>query len=188
MKTFLLVPLIFLTACATTKPQVALRPQQPPSPTDSLRYSEMIRTYHIGRYVDPGDELVMNEQHDIYRVEENIRWNLQSLRTATLERAAVSTAQTVASRDAAFSPVPVNDDILAEVNSQRIATAQIMAESKILTAALQQLQNSLPDARKNELATANLRATVEGLKKRLDALETTNPSPCSTTNEPPFAP
>ena len=181
MKLFYFIPLIFLTACSTT-PKLTLRPQTPPPPaTDSLRYPELVRAYHFGRYVDPNDGLVMHEQHVAYRVEENARWNLHPKQTG-------SDVFPSSLHDAAFAPAPVNDAILAEVNSQKIATMQIMAQARILSAALQQLEQALQDAKKNEQATANLRVVVDGLKKRLDALESAPAQPpimpLSTTNAP----
>lgn len=182
MKTFYFIPLMFLTACSTT-PKLTLRPQSPPPAADNsaVRYPEVVRAYHFGRYVDPDDDLVMHDQHTVYRVEENTRWNLHPA-------SAGGAVQFTPPRDAAFAPAPVNDAILAEVNSQRLATAQIMAESKILAAALQQLQKALQDTRKNEQATVNLRITVDALKKQLDALEAAQAQPLTepiaTTNEP----
>jgi hypothetical protein len=183
MKTFYFIPLLFLTACSTA-PKLALRPQSPPPAADNsaVRYPEIVRAYHFGRYVDPNDDLVMHEQHTVYRVEENTLWNFHPA------PAGGSAAQFMPPRNAAFAPAPVNDSILAEVNSQRLATSQIVAESKILAAALHQLEIALQDTRKNEQATANLRITVDSLKKQLDALETAQAQPLtepiSTTNEP----
>ena len=182
MKIFYFIPLIFLTACSTA-PKLTLRPQQPPPPpgdNSAVRYPEVVRAYHLGRYVDPNDDLVMHEEHVVYRVEQNTRWNFHSDKT---DFSAVPVA-----RDAAFSPVPVNDAILAEVNSQRLATVQIMMQARILSAALTQFQNALQQAKTNFQETAGLRVTVNAMKLRLDALETaqTQPpmKPISTTNEP----
>ena len=98
MKAIYFIPLIFLSACSTT-PKLTLRPQSPPpAATDSLRYPELVRAYHFGRYVDPNDGLVMHEQHVVYRVEENTRWNLHPGATATLSPAFSGP------RDAAFAP------------------------------------------------------------------------------------
>ena len=78
MKTFYFIPLMFLTACSTA-PKLALRPQSPPPAADNsaVRYPEVVRAYHVGRYADPNDDLVMHEQHVVYRVEENTRWDLR---------------------------------------------------------------------------------------------------------------
>jgi hypothetical protein len=180
MKTLYLVPLIFLTACSTT-PKLVLRPQQPPPMADdsNIRYPEVIHAYHVGRYADPNDDLVMHEQHVVYRVEENTRWDFHP-------GAICGNAASSIPRDAAFSPAPVNDAILAEVNSQRLATAQIMVQARTLSSALMQFQSALQQTKTNLQQTAALRATVGEIKQRLDALETAQGQPpsLSTTNEP----
>ncbi|MGA9450276.1 MAG: hypothetical protein WBW41_02915 [Verrucomicrobiia bacterium] len=168
MKPYYLIPLIFLPACSTA-PKVTLQPEPPAAATDdsAIRYPEAVRAYYVGRYVDPNDDLVMHEQHVVYRVEENTRWNFHPGPVDGV----VPTPPLA--RDAAFSPVPVNDDILAQVNSQRIATAEIMAQARMLSAALAQFQAALQQTKSNLQATAAMRVTLIQMKKRLDALETT---------------
>ncbi len=185
MKPFHLIPLIFLTACSTT-PKLTLQSQPPPPTADNsaVRYPEIINAYHIGRYVDPNDDLVMHEQHVVYRVEDNTRWNFHPGPVDGIVPALPP------ARDAAFSPAPVNDAILAEVNSQRIATAQIMAQARILSSALAQVQITLLETKTNLQATASLRATLSEMKKRIDALEAAQaqsspPIIAPATNEPP---
>ncbi len=185
MKPFHLIPLIFLTACSTT-PRLTLQPQPPATTTEdsAVRYPEVVRAYHIGRYVDPDDDLVMHEQHVVYRVEENTRWNFHPGSADGLVLASPPT------QDAAFSPVPVNDNILAEVNSQRIATAEIMAQARVLSAALAQFETALQQTKTNLQETAVLRAAVIEMNQRFDALETAQkqePAPdlSAPTNEPP---
>jgi hypothetical protein len=182
MKMLPLIPLLFLSACSTA-PRLALRPQQLPVTTDNsaVRYPEVVRAYHFGRYVDPNDDLVMHEQHVVYRVEENTRWNFHPGPVGGNVPASPA-------RDAAFAPAPVNDAILAEVNSQKLATVQIMMEARTLSAALAQFQSALQQTRTNLQQTVALRASVIEMKKRLDTLETAQaqplPAPNSTTNEP----
>jgi len=165
MKTLCFIPLIFLAACSTA-PRLTLRPQSPPPAADNatVRYPEVVRAYHVGRYADPNDDLVMHEQHVVYRVEENTRWDLHP---ANIGSTAFS-----APRDAAFSPTPVNDEVLAQVNAQRLATVQIMLEARTLSSALAQFQAALQQTRTNLQETAVLRASVIQMKRRLDALET----------------
>ncbi len=111
MKAYYLIPLLFLSACSTT-PKLVLRPQQPPATNaDGIRYPEVLHAYHVGRYADPNDDLIMHEQHVVYRVEENTRWDFHP-------GPADGNLPALPSRDAAFAPAPVNDAILAEVNSQ----------------------------------------------------------------------
>jgi uncharacterized protein YcfL len=181
MKTYYLIPLLFLSACSTT-PKLALRPQPSPVMDDSaVRYPEILHAYHIGRYADPNDDLIMHEQHVVYRVEENTRWNFHP-------GSVDGNLPVPPPRDAAFAPAPVNDAILAEVNSQRLATTQIMMQARTLTAALSQFQTALSQTKTNFQETVILRATVNDMKQRLAALETaqgqTPTPPISTTNEP----
>jgi hypothetical protein len=188
MKLFYFIPLLFLSACTTT-PKLALRPQQPPPSTENstIRYPEVVRAYHFGRYVDPNDDLVMHEEHTVYRVEENTRWDLHP---ATAGNHSFFPPPSEP-RDTAFSALPVNDAVLAEVNAQRLATVQIMTQARTLSAALAQFQTALQQAKTSLQETAVLRATVGDMKRRLDALESTSElqvqpmaSPISTTNEP----
>jgi hypothetical protein len=186
MKTFYFIPLLFLTACSTT-PKLTLRPQQPPSATDNsvVRYPEVLRAYHVGRYADPNDDLVMHEQHVLYRVEDNTRWNLHPGRPGC----AAAVPAVPPPRDAAFSPTPVNDAVLAEVNAQRLATFQIMTQARTLSSELAQVQAALQQVRTNLAEGAVLRVAVIQMKRRLDALEaaqTQSPPPTNfPTNEPP---
>jgi len=181
MKMFYLIPLLFLSACSTA-PKLTLRPQQPPPATDNstVRYPEVLHAYHVGRYADPNDDLIMHEQHIVYRVEENTRWNFHP-------GPVDGNLPAVPSRDAAFALAPVNDAILAEVISQKAATTQIMMQARTLSAALSQFQNALQQTRTNLQETVILRATVNQMKQRLNALESAQvQSPAtslSTTNE-----
>jgi hypothetical protein len=175
MKMIPLIPLLFLSACSTA-PRLALRPQQPPPAADdsAVRYPEVVRAYHFGRYVNPNDDLVMHEQHVVYRVEENTRWNFHPGPVG-------GNVPALPARDAAFAPAPVNDAILAEVNSQRLATAQIMVQARTLSSALMQFQSALQQTKSNLQQTAALRATVSDMKQRLDALEGPQGRPCATS-------
>ena len=181
MKTLHLIPLIFITSCSTV-PRLAMRPQQPPAThTDGIRYPEVLHAYHLGRYADPNDDSIMHEQHVVYRVEENSRWDLHP-------GSAEINPPAPPSHDAAYAPTPVNDAILAEVNSQRLATAQIMMQARILSAALARFQAALQQTKTNFQETAWLRLAVMTMQKRLDALaaaQTPPPPPTiSTTNGP----
>jgi len=179
MKPYYLIPLLLLSACSTT-PKLTLHPQQTPATSaDDVRYPEVLHAYHVGRYADPNDDLIMHEQHVVYRVEENTRWNFHP-------GPVDGNLPASPSRDAAFVPAPVNDDILAEVNSQRLATTQIMLQARTLSAALAQFQAALQQTKTNLQETVILRASVNQMKQRLDALESAQvQSPAaslSTTN------
>jgi hypothetical protein len=186
MKTLLLIPLLFLTACSTA-PKLMLRPRPAPAVVDNsvVRFPEIIRAYHVGRYADSNDDLVMHEQHVVYRVEGNTRWDLRRATTRPANVGSdVFSPTTSSPRDVAFSPTPVDDAVLAEVNAQRLATVQIMVQSRTLSAALAQFQASLQQARTNLQETALLRASLIEMKKRLDALEAGQVQPLLSPNSP----
>jgi hypothetical protein len=180
MKMFYLIPLLFLSACSTT-PRLVLQPQPQLLAADTVRYPEVLHAYHVGRYGDPNDDALMHEQHVVYRVEENTRWNFHP-------GPADGNLPAAPARDAAFSPVPVNDAILAEVNSQRLATTEIVMQARTLSMALAQFQTALSQTKTNLQETARLHVTVNEMQQRLDALATAQaqrPAPSiSTTNEP----
>jgi len=178
MKTYYLIPLLFLSACSTAT-KLTLRPQQPPAEISAIRYPEIVNAYHVGRYSDPNDDLVLHEQHVVYRVEENTRWDFHPGSVG-------GNFPVLPPRDAAFVPAPVNDVILAEVNSQRLATTQIMLQARTLSAALAQFQAALQQTKTNLQETARLRVTVIDMQKRIDALAAAPEQPSalsiSTTN------
>lgn len=170
MKLPYLIPILLLSACSTPRPsKVTVRPQEPPPAMDdsAVRYSEVLRAYHIGRYADPNHTRLMHESHTVYRVEVNSRWNLHP-------GANCSSAQDFAttSTNVAFSPPSLNDATLAELNLQKATTAQVMGQAKSLAASLEQLQAVLHQARLGVEETAAVRALVVTLEKRLQAMET----------------
>lgn len=48
----------------------------PPDDQGKIRSNPVMRSYAVGRYVDPNRRSVMHEQHTIYREEQSPRWNL----------------------------------------------------------------------------------------------------------------
>ena len=167
MKLLFIAPLLFLAACSSPRPGVSVRPQEPFSLNeDGIRYAEATRAYHVGRYVDPSDSMVMHEQHVVYRVEAMSRWNLR----ATPDGNGVTIPRAV-QHDPAFVAFPVTDAVLAEVNSQKAMTAAIIVQAKQLSGALEQFQSALSQDKSNLRETAALRSAVDRLEKRLSSLE-----------------
>jgi len=139
MKYLALIPLVFIASCAS-RPQVVVRPLPPPpvGPIEAVRYGEVVRAYHVGRYVDPNHPEAMHEQHPVYRVEVSARWNLHpgALNTANLLNPPP---------DAAFAPPPTNDVLVAEMNRQREATARVMQEAGKIAQSYGELQGVLTE-------------------------------------------
>jgi hypothetical protein len=186
MKVLPFIPLLFLTACSATPPKLVLRPETSPSVTDAVRYPEIVHAYHFGRYVDPNDDLVMHGQQVIYRVEENSRWNLHPDADANLS------LDNALPSNAAFSPLPVTDAELAEINAQKLATIQLMTEARTLSAAIGQFHHAWEQTETNLQETARLRTAISKIQKQMNALavvqKRTQKLLISTTNQPDLLP
>ena len=98
-----------------------------------MRYGEVVRAYHVGRYVDPNHPETMQEEHPVYRVEVSARWNLHPgpPNAANLLNPPP---------DAAFAPPPTNDVVIAEMNRQRETTALVMQQAVRLAQSYSELQ------------------------------------------------
>jgi hypothetical protein len=181
MKYIALIPLLLVSSCASR--QVLVRPIPPGQiePVGSVRYAEVVRAYHVGRYVDPNHPETINEEHPVYRLEASARWNLHP-----------NTPVGVVLNpppDAAFAPPPVNDVIVVELNHQREITKQVMQEAVRLAASYQQLQPVITEmknvAQNNALLHAQLVGAEERLLKLEHEFEKATVSPSSSTNEIP---
>src|SRR6266516_3635260 len=139
MKYLALIPFVLLASCASRpQPQIGARPAPPPAvePVEAVRYADVLRAYHVGRYVDPNHPQTMHEQHPVYRVEASARWNLHpgALMTSNLLNPPP---------DAAFVPPPTNDAIFAEMNRQRESTQSVLSQAAGLAATNAEIQKVL---------------------------------------------
>ena len=183
MKYLALIPLVFVASCAS-RPQLVVRPLPLPAvePIESVRYGEVVRAYHVGRYVDPNHPETMHEQHPVYRVEVSARWNLHPgpLNTANLLNPPP---------DAAFVPPPTNDVLVAEMNRQRETTVRVMQEAGKLAQSYGELQGVLTEMKNvaRNSALLNLRfATNESRIAELEGdIQKFSVAPPPVTNDVP---
>jgi hypothetical protein len=188
MKYLALIPLVLVASCASRpKSQIAVRPLPPPAvePIEAVRYAEVVRAYHVGRYVDPNHPLAMHEQHPVYRVEASARWNLHPgpLWPAT-------TNLLNPPHDAAFSPPPVNDAVIAEIGRQREATDRVINEARRLAQSheefqrvIQQMQTVVTNQVRLSSRLADAEQRVADFAKDLQRLAA--PATAPTTNDVP---
>ncbi|HPC54243.1 MAG TPA: hypothetical protein PLV05_14285 [Verrucomicrobiota bacterium] len=188
MKYLALIPLVLVASCASRPPQVVVRllPSQAVEPIESVRYGEVVRAYHVGRYIDPNHPETMHEQHPVYRVEVSARWNLHPgpQNTANLLNPPP---------DAAFAPPPTNDLLIAEMNRQRETTARVMIEANKLAQSYGELQALFTEMRTVALNNALLNVRLATNEQRVvefgRELERLSASPPPATNDvPAFAP
>ena len=193
MKYIALIPLVFVASCAS-RPKYVFQPVPPVAgePIEAVRYGEVVRAYHVGRFVDPYHPETMHEQHSVYRIETSARWNLHPgpLNTANLLNPPP---------DAAFAPPPTNDALLAEMNRQRENTARVMQEAARLAQSYVELQGIVVEmknvARNNVLVSGRLANTEQRVAEFAKELQKLSSPPSPPTNdvpaivpEPPDAP
>jgi len=186
MKYLALLPLVLGASCAS-RPQIVARPTLPPAvePVETVRYGEVVRAYHVGRYVDPNHPETMHEQHPVYRVEVSARWNLHPgpLNLANLLNPPP---------DAAFAPPPTNDVLVAEMNRQRETTARVMCEAAKLAQSYGELQSVLGElknvARNNALLSVRLTTSEQRLAEFNRELQKLSTMSATTNDVPAFTP
>ena len=183
---FFFIPLILLPACATRKPVVVQMPAMPatmlaPRDVASVRYAENVKSYAVGRYVDPNNPLVMHEAHTIYRVETTARWNLHPNAPAN-----VPGGPAISLIDTAYKASPITPEIAAEVERQKAATLALLAQGQRMSQVINQLQKALPATAQAAKEDAQLQAEMTDAEKRLEILENQfRQNQAETTFNPP---
>ncbi len=187
MKYLALIPIVLVASCAS-RPQLAVRPLPTPAvePVESVRYGEVVRAYHVGRYVDPNHPETMHEQHPVYRIEVSARWNLHPgpLSSANLLNPPP---------DAAFAPPPTNDALIAEMNRQRETTGRVIQEAERLAQSYGELQALFTEmrtvARNSALMGVRLATNEQRVAEFDKQLQKLSAPPSPATNDvPAFAP
>ena len=163
MKLLTLIPVLTLTACASHAPRQKAAPVNPvgcPVSADMLRTPEQLKEYRLGRYVDPGDPMVMHESHPIYRIETSGGWNLTPSGSTGTPTAHATTLSPAFNRDALF----------VELNKERTATRAFAEQTAALNQHLAAMSQAV--ARTEDVAkqNADLKRELANVQDRLDSL------------------
>jgi len=163
----LLIPIVLLSACASKPPKKivivpALTPSRPVSDLESVRRSEEVREYRFGRYVDPGNRLVMHEAHPVYRVEKTADWSL--LPDGTSNSTRVPPNATVPSTLA-------DDAVVAEINKQKAVTKVFTEQAATLNQRLSGLTDAVTLTKQMAEQQLLQQRDIAALKSRLNAVE-----------------
>jgi hypothetical protein len=193
-KLLIYIPLILLPACASKKPVVV---HMPPVVTgnalstadmESVRYSENLKAYPVGRYVDPSDGLVMHEAHTIYRVETTAKWNLHP-DVYPYAPGNLPGGPVVGIIDPAHSDSPVTPEVVAEIDRQKAATQALIAQGQRMSQVVSQLSKVLPATSQVAEDNAQLKAQALATERRLELLEDqVRKQQTETEFTPPVAP
>jgi len=171
MKFRLLIPFIILTGCTAPKTgRITVTPRSttvaPEELSTTVRYPEVIKGYHIGRYVDSQDRLLMHEGHQFYRVESFATWNLHPPPRGSSLPVGIALLT-----NSAFALPQFNDGAIAELNRQREITQAVARQAESLNQSLKQFSAALASARALAQESRLLRDQITNTEKRLTALE-----------------
>jgi hypothetical protein len=174
MKHPLLLSLPFILVACAAKPSrvVDMTVRSVPGTTlpsdgiESVRYAENIKSYPLGRYVDPNNSRIMHEGHSIYRVETTPKWNLHPN-----EPVSVLPGPITRIRDSAKNLNPVGDELVAELNRQKETTKAVIQGGQVISQKLGDLAAGFQQTQQIAAQNAQLKQEVITAKQRLDALE-----------------
>ena len=173
MRILYIIPLLLVAACASNKePRVMLLPRPVPGTTlptediESVRYSENLKAYNVGRYIDPNCRFVMHERHVVYRVETTAQWNSHPNAPAT-----VALGPAVQIIDPARKDGPTTAEVIAEVNHQKAATQAVIQQGQRLNDTLTQISTALDASKQVADQNRQLKTEIDLTKQRLDLLE-----------------
>lgn len=183
MKRFALVlPVSLLAACASTTPKrvvivPAVSAGRSVGDSATIRRPEQLAEYRFGRYVDPGDRLVMHEAHPVYRVEQTAGWNLRPESTSTPKR-----TQAIA----AVAATTTQDAVVAEINKQKVTTKVFTEEAAKLNQHLAGLTEAVNQTKQIAQQQMLQQRDIAALKSRLDdAGARSSRTPAGVTSKTP---
>jgi len=134
--------------------------------TARVRYPEIVMDYHVARYVDPNNPLLLHEAHTLYRVEGLAAWNLHSASGDF-----VLPGNLASPTNAVFVPPPIDDAVIAQLNQQHAITRTLFQQAETLKVSLHDFATALTDSRNLVEQNRALHGELAKLNTRLDALE-----------------
>ncbi len=167
MKLCLLLICLTLTACSYTHTSLDTRPSTSattvagtvvdPDNTDSIRHTDQLKAYPVGRYQDPNDPGVMHEAHTVYRSEQTSRWNLSPNAPTAVPR-----GPTVAVSDPAAQTTVLSSELEQKIQQQNQLLQATYEQNTRMDEEIKKLQEENNQA--HQVITANA-----GLQQELAA-------------------
>ena len=154
---FMASALVFCAGCESTPRKAAVVSTLPPaapeiapvSGTDldqtnveKVRVSETLKSYPVGRYVDPHDPNVMHEAHVVYRKEAGASWNLNPNAPTV-----VPLGPMIAVADPAKTPTPLPPELEQKMAEQNQLVASLIEQNEALTKELAKLGRQITELR-----------------------------------------
>ena len=112
------------------------------SNTEKVRVGETLKSYPVGRYVDPQDSNVMHEAHVVYRKEAGSSWNLNPNAPTVIPLGPV-----LAVADPAKTPSPLPAELERKMAEQNQLVASLIEQNEALSAKLAKFAKDMADMR-----------------------------------------
>lgn len=149
---------------AAAAPPLAPRPAPAAAPVagtdldqanvEKVRAGEALKSYPVGRYVDPKDPDVMHEAHVVYRKEAGASWNLNPNAPTV-----VALGPVLAVADPAKTPNPLPAELEQKIAEQNQLMASLIEQNEALAKELARINKELAEQRTKQPAV-----TKEGEK------------------------
>jgi hypothetical protein len=112
---------------------------------EKVRVGETLKSYPVGRYVDPQDSNVMHEAHVVYRKEAGSSWNLNPNAPTVVPLGPV-----LAVADPARTPGPLPAELEQKMAEQNQLVASLIEQNDALAKELAKLGKDLADLRQKQ--------------------------------------
>lgn len=109
---------------------------------EKVRVSETLKSYPVGRYVDPIDANVMHEAHVVYRKEAGASWNLNPNAPTVVPLGPV-----LAVADPAKTPAPLPAELERKMTEQNQLVASLIEQNDALAKEPSKLGKEIADLR-----------------------------------------
>jgi hypothetical protein len=116
---------------------------------EKVRVGETLKSYPVGRYVDPTDANVMHEAHVVYRKEAGASWNLNPNAPTVVPLGPV-----LAVADPARTPAPLPAELEQKMAEQNQLVASLIEQNEALTKELAKLGAQIADLRQKQPPTS----------------------------------
>ncbi len=116
---------------------------------EKVRVSETLKSYPVGRYVDPTDANVMHEAHVVYRKEAGANWNLNPNAPTVVPLGPV-----LAVADPARTPSPLPAELEQRMAEQNQLVASLIEQNEALAKELAKFGQQIADLRQKQQPAA----------------------------------
>lgn len=152
---------LLCVGCETMQKKTVVAPAPPPAPTvapvsgtdldqtnvEKVRVGETLKSYPVGRYVDPTDSNVMHEAHVVYRKEAGASWNLNPNAPTVVPLGPV-----LAVADPAKTPNPLPAELEQKMAEQNQLVASLIEQNEALAKELAKLNQEVAALRQKQTA------------------------------------